>query len=178
MKVTVELTDSSTKFIINNIYPLYLHDLSGIWGWKPNRYGIYEDDDTRTLNDQNQVFDIWWEKPTILFPYLIRVDGIPAGFALVATPPYTYGSEFYMNEFFVMKPFRGKHVAENAASQVFDKHPGSWEVQTNATDRNKQAQAFWRKTMNNYVSDSRVQEFVAARDDNEKLIFQFNSTLE
>ena len=55
MKVTVELTDSSTKFIINNIYPLYLHDLSGIWGWKPNRYGIYEDDDTRTLNDQNQV---------------------------------------------------------------------------------------------------------------------------
>ena len=58
-----------------------------------------------------------------------------------------------------MKPFRGKHVAENAASQVFDKHPG-WEVQTNATDRNKQAQAFWRKTMNNYGSDSRVQEFV------------------
>lgn len=37
MKVTVELTDSSTKFIINNIYPLYLHDLSGIWGWHPGR---------------------------------------------------------------------------------------------------------------------------------------------
>ena len=76
-----------------------------------------------------------------------------------------------------MKPFRGKHVAENAASQVFDKHPGDWEVQTNATDRNKQAQAFWRKTMNNYGSDSRVQEFVVARDDNEKLIFQFDSSL-
>lgn len=75
-----------------------------------------------------------------------------------------------------MKPFRGKHVAENAASQVFDKHAGSWEVQTNATDRNMRAQAFWRKTMNNYVSDSRVQEFVATRDDNEKLIFQFESS--
>ncbi len=110
-----------------------------------------------------------------MFPYLIRVEGIPAGFALVATPPYTFGSEFYMNEFFVMKPFRGKHVAENAASQVFGKHAGSWEVQTNATDRNKRAQAFWRKTMHNYVSPSCVQEFVATRDDNEMLIFQFVS---
>ncbi|WP_233354836.1 hypothetical protein [Paenibacillus sp. JZ16] len=82
-----------------------------------------------------------------------------------------------MNEFLVLKPFRGKHVAENAASQVFRKHAGSWEVQTNAMDRNTRAQAFWRKTMSNYVSDSRVQEFVAARDDNEKLIFQFDSSL-
>ncbi|GIO31729.1 hypothetical protein J2TS6_28700 [Paenibacillus albilobatus] len=40
MKVTVELTDPHTKFIINNLYPLYLHDLSEIWGWKPNKYGV------------------------------------------------------------------------------------------------------------------------------------------
>lgn len=68
MKVTVELTDASAKFMINNLYPLYLHDLSEIWEWKPNRYGVFEDDDTRTLYDQNQVFDIWWEKPSVLFP--------------------------------------------------------------------------------------------------------------
>lgn len=41
----------------------------------------------------------------------------------------------------------------------------------------ERAQAFWRKTMDNYVSGSRVKEFVAARDDNEKLIFQFDSSL-
>lgn len=76
-----------------------------------------------------------------------------------------------------MKPFRGIHVAENAASQVFDKHAGSWEIQTNVTDRNKRAQAFWRKMLNNKVSNSRVQEFVAMRDDNEKLIFQFDSSM-
>ncbi|KOP68671.1 acetyltransferase [Bacillus sp. FJAT-18019] len=175
MDVTVELTDTSNKFIINNIYPLYLHDLSGIWGWKPNSYGIFEEDDTKTLNDQNKVFDIWWEKPSILFPYLIRVDGIPAGFALVATPPYTFGSDFYMNEFFVMKPFRGKDVAEKAAALVFEKHAGSWEIQTNPTDRNKRAQAFWRKTVNHYASGIHAQELVELRDDNEKLVFQFDS---
>lgn len=177
MNVTVEITDTSNKFIINNIYPLYLHDLSEIWGWKPNSYGIFEEDDTKTLNDQNKVFDIWWEKNSILFPYLIRVDDITAGFALVATPPYTYGSDFYMNEFFVMKPFRGKDVAEKAARLVFDKHVGSWEIQTNPTDRNKRAQAFWRKTVNRYASVQNAQELVELRDDSEKLIFQFDSSI-
>lgn len=177
MKVTVELTDISNKFIINNIYPLYLHDLSGIWGWKPNSYGIFEEDDTKTLNDQNKVFDIWWEKPSVLFPYLIRVDSITAGLAMVATPPYTYGSDFYMNEFFVLKPFRGKDVAERAATLVFDKHVGSWEIQTNPTERNKRAQAFWRRTVNHYASGLYTQELVELRDDSEKLIFQFDSKM-
>ncbi|MFE9277253.1 GNAT family N-acetyltransferase [Paenibacillus glucanolyticus] len=174
MKVTVELSDASTKFIINNMYPLYLHDLSGIWGWKPNRYGVFEDDDTRTLNDQIQVFDIWWDKPEVLFPYLIWADDIPAGFALVATPPYTFGSEFYMNEFFVMKPFRGQNIAEAAAAQVFNEHSGSWEIQTNATDSNKRAQAFWRKTLHSYRAEPGFQETVdEIKNDHVKIVFRF-----
>jgi len=89
MKVSISLTDQNTKFVINNLYPLYLHDLSEVWGWRPNLYGVFETDDTLTLQDQNKVFDIWWEKPSILIPYLVTVEDIPAGFALVATPPYT-----------------------------------------------------------------------------------------
>lgn len=173
MKVTVELSDASTKFIINNMYPLYLHDLSGIWGWKPNRYGVFEDDDTRTLNDQIHVFDIWWDKPGVLFPYLVRADDIPAGFALVATPPYTYGSEFYMNEFFVMKPFRGQNIAETAAAQVFNEHSGNWEIQTNASDSNKRTQAFWRKTLHSYRAERGFQESVETKNDDVKIVFRF-----
>jgi len=74
MNITVTLTDSTTKFMINNLYPLYLHDLSEIWGNLPNPYGVYEDNETQTLNEQNKVFDIWWEKPGILYPYLIKED--------------------------------------------------------------------------------------------------------
>ncbi|KKO51721.1 hypothetical protein XI25_23520 [Paenibacillus sp. DMB20] len=58
MQVTINLTDHSTKFIINNLYPLYLHDLSEIWGWKPNIYGVFEDDEILSLNEQNEVFDL------------------------------------------------------------------------------------------------------------------------
>lgn len=105
MNITITLTDSASKFIINNLYPLYLHDLSEIWGTIPNRYGIFEEDETQSLQEQNKVFDIWWEKAGILYPYLIKENDIPVGFALVATPPYTPSAcEFYLNEFLFYGP--------------------------------------------------------------------------
>jgi len=176
MQISIQLTDPSTKFIINNLYPLYLHDLSDIWGWKPNQYGVFEEQDTRTLQDQNRVFDIWWEHPTILFPYLIMADHIPAGFAMVATPPYTpHGSEFYMNEFFVMRSFRGQGVAESAAVQVFDRHRGQWELQTNPLERNLRAQAFWRRTIQQYTSSVFEENCGKTRNDGLKLNFTFSN---
>lgn len=105
MNITITLTDSASKFIINNLYPLYLHDLSEIWGTIPNRYGVFEEDETQTLKEQNKVFDIWWEKAGVLYPYLIKENDIPVGFALVATPPYTPSAcEFYLNEFLFYGP--------------------------------------------------------------------------
>jgi predicted acetyltransferase len=153
-----------------------LHDLSEIWGWLPNKYGVYEDDGTQTLNEQNKVFDIWWEKPSILYPYLIKVNGIPAGFALVATPPFTpHGSDFYMNEFFLLRPFRGRDIAENAAKEVFNNHMGSWELQTNPTEANVRAQNFWRKTIKGYAGGTYKEECSETSNDGRKLIFRFNN---
>ncbi|MFC7681833.1 GNAT family N-acetyltransferase [Paenibacillus sp. GCM10028914] len=178
MNVSIRLTDQSTKFIVNNLYPLYLHDLSEIWGWKPNKYGVYEDDETMTLNDQNKVFDVWWKNESVLFPYLIRVDEIPAGFAFVATPPYTpHGSEYYLNEFFMLRPFRGKGAAEAAAIQMFNSHKGTWEIQTNPGDANKRAQSFWRRTLNHYTSGSYQEEYADTTNDNYKLIFRFDNRM-
>lgn len=174
MNNTVTLTDSTTKFKINNLYPLYLHDLSEIWGNLPNQHGVYEDNETQTLNEQNKVFDIWWEKPGILYPYLIKEDGIPAGFALVATPPHTPpGCEFYLNEFFILRPFRGTGIAERAAKEVFNLHIGKWELQTNPTATNRRAQHFWRKTLKEYTGNSFQEECKKSFDDELKMIFNF-----
>ncbi|OAB38294.1 acetyltransferase [Paenibacillus macquariensis subsp. defensor] len=174
MQVTINLTDESTKFIINNLYPLYLHDLSEIWGWKPNKYGVFEDDETLTLNEQNKVFDVWWSKQSILFPYLIRVDEVPAGFALVASPPYTpHGSDFYINEFFILRSYRGRGVAETAAVKVLNNHQGSWELQTNPIEVNKRAQTFWRRTINDYTDGNYQEEIAETKNDGNKLIFRF-----
>jgi predicted acetyltransferase len=176
MNITITLTDSATKFIINNLYPLYLHDLSEIWGWHPNKYGIFEDNETMTLSEQDKIFDIWWDKPDILYPYLIKVDDIPAGFALVATPPHTPpGCDFYMNEFFVLRSFRGNGIAEYAAKEVFKCHQGPWEVLTNPNELNKRAQQFWRRTLKEYTNDNHQEECGKSHDDETMMIFRFDN---
>ncbi|URN95885.1 MAG: GNAT family N-acetyltransferase [Candidatus Pristimantibacillus lignocellulolyticus] len=176
MKVELQLCSIEEKFIINNIYPLYLHDLSEIWGHQINRYGIFEESDIRTLAEQNLVFNVWWEHPGVLFPYLIKVDDIPAGFAFVATPPYTPSPSYinyYLNEFFLLRTYRGKGVGEQAIRQLIDRMPGYWELQTNPTNRNKRAQNFWRKTLNICTNGEYTEQLGHYYEDGEKLVFRF-----
>ncbi|WP_430157929.1 GNAT family N-acetyltransferase [Paenibacillus algorifonticola] len=179
LKVTVRLCGVEEKFIINNIYPLYLHDLSEVWKHKINRYGVFENDDTRTLTEQNRVFDIWWEHPNVLFPYLITVDHLPAGLAFVATPPFTPcppSIHYYMNEFFLLRNYRGKGIGEEAFRQIIKKMPGNWELQTNPTDRNERAKHFWRKTLNTCTNGNYSEELGHHPEDGDKLIFRFSTS--
>lgn len=153
MNISVELCAPEDKSIILNLYPLYLYDLAEIRKILPNAYGVFEDtDDYKTLQEQTDLFDIWWQKENVLFPYLIRVDGLPAGFGLIATPPYLVDdSEYMMNEFFVMRPFRGNGVGEQAAIELFNRFPGKWMLFTTPTADNLRTQHFWRKTLGNYA---------------------------
>lgn len=179
LNVTVRLCDVEEKFIINNIYPLYLHDLSEVWEHQINRYGVFENDDTRTLAEQNRVFDIWWEHPNVLFPFLITVDDIPAGLAFVATAPFITCPDYidyYMNEFFLLRNYRGKGIGEEAVRQIIDKMPGQWEVQTNPTERNERAKRFWRRTLNACTNGNYSEELGYHSEDGEKLVFRFSTS--
>lgn len=159
-EITVQLTDRDTKFIIYNLYPLYLHDLAGIRNVLPNRYGVFEEsDDFQTLQQQTVEFDIWWEKENCLYPFLIKVNEVPAGFALIASPPYVDDdSDYLVNEFFILRPFRGKGVAEEAITRIFDRFPGKWLIYTTPTEENARTVQFWRKTLARYTSNLFTEE--------------------
>ncbi|MBD3922086.1 GNAT family N-acetyltransferase [Paenibacillus sp. PR3] len=176
MNVELQLCGIGDKFIINNIYPLYLYDLSEIWERDTNRYGVFEDDDTRTLAEQIQVFDVWWEHPGVLFPYLIKVDDLPAGLIFVATPPYTPCPsyiDYYLNEFFLMRKYRGKGIGEIAMRQLLDMMPGRWELQTNPTARNERAIKFYRKTLHACTNGEYTEELGRHPEQGEMLVFRF-----
>lgn len=159
-EITVELSRRDTQSIIYNLYPLYLHDLAGIRNVLPNRYGVFEDSDAfQTLQQQMPEFDIWWEKEECLFPFLIRVDEVPAGFALIATPPYVEDdSDFLVNEYFILQPFRGQGVAEEAITQIFNRFQGKWLIYTTPTERNSRTIHFWRKTLARYTNNRFTEE--------------------
>lgn len=101
MVIKVQLINKNEAYIIKNLYPLYLYDLSEHYVRFPNAHGIYEEsDEFKTLSDQYEVQNIWWEKPDCLYPYLIFVEDKPAGFILIATPPYcSEGIDYFVNDF-------------------------------------------------------------------------------
>ncbi|GIN71902.1 hypothetical protein J14TS2_23770 [Bacillus sp. J14TS2] len=176
MEIDMHLTNKNESHIIKNLYPLYLYDLSGHYGNSPNKHGIYENtDDFQTLTDQYEVQSIWWEKPHILFPYLISINGNPAGFILIATPPHcNKGIDFFINDFFLLQSYRGQGIAEYVANKVFEEFKGNWELFTNPLEKNIIGQRFWRKTISNYTHGVYVEEH-GETFDGYKLIFRFNN---
>lgn len=119
--------------------------------------------------------NVWFQKPGGLFPFIIFVDKKPAGFALVATAEYApKNADYYVYEFFLLRSYRGRHIAEIAARQVFDMFQGKWELYTNPISSNKRGQSFWHKTINNYTLGN-FEEIFGTTFDGEKLIFRFNN---
>jgi predicted acetyltransferase len=175
--LTIELCERKNKFIINNLYPLYLHDLAEIRNVLPNKYGVFEDDEKyHTLEQQIPVFDIWWEKEGVLFPYLIKVDGLPAGFILVTTPPYLFDNcDFMINEIFILRPYRGKGIGENGVREVFNLHRGKWMLFTTPTDKNLNTVSFWRKTLSGYTNNQFTEEDKELNDVGFSKVFKFNN---
>lgn len=140
--------------VLSNLFELYMHDFTD-----------YADNDVE--DDGRFGYDrlpSYFREPE-RHPFLVRVDGKYAGFALVReiheasheTPVVD------MAEFFVMRKYRRKGVGAQIARAVFDRFPGAWEVRVLAT--NTPAQSFWRRIIGEYTGGA----FVERRsDDNQR----------
>lgn len=154
MNVELRLSTAQDGQVIKNLWPLYQHDLSEFDGARPNRHGIFNDDETiTTFAGHLDTLDAWWQDPRSLFPYLITVDGAPAGFDLIAARPRLPAgipADLVVHEFFLLHAYRGGPVAERAAVEGFERHRGKWEVVTNVP--NRRAIGFWRRVIRGYTA--------------------------
>lgn len=62
-----------------------------------------------------------------------------------------------VNEFFIMRPFRGKKIGEYALTDIFNRFRGKWLIYTTPTDKNLKTIQFWRKTLSRYTNDQFVE---------------------
>jgi predicted acetyltransferase len=112
---------------------LYQYELSDIWHQDLDAQGRYGYDLTRHAEGVR------------FHAHLALVDGRYAGFALVAPAAVTRTDGAWMEQFFVLKRYRGRGCGAALARHVFDSHPGPWEV--GQMPANSDAQAFWRKVV-------------------------------
>ena len=171
----LELTTAETSLPIRNFWPLYLHDLASYESKPPNAHGVLADDpEVRSYDELMPVDSPWWNQPELLFPYLLRVDGVPAGFCLVATGGYVPvpDVDFIVYEMFVAHEDRGTGAAEFAGQEALSRHRGRWEIVT--WPKAERAQAFWRKVLPGCATGEVVETF-GDHPFGEKVIFRFDN---
>jgi predicted acetyltransferase len=119
---------------------LYLYEIGSADGWDIGPDGLY---------GNAERIERFWTEPG-RHSFLIRVDGILAGFALVRDEAWVAGAGTReISEFFVLGRYRRRGVGQRVATRLFDRFPGPWEVAQMAS--NVDAQAFWRAVIGRYT---------------------------
>lgn len=117
MEIQIRVARAGDKELFKNLLNAYHNEL-----------GIYcsEFQDV----DDNGYFDVhaadaYFSNDKSVLPFIITADDRNIGFAVVTIPPYTYdGSDFCLQEFFIVGFYRGKGVAELAAKKIISLFPG------------------------------------------------------
>lgn len=127
--------------VLANLLELYIHDLS-------ETFPVHLDATGRFGYPR---LPLYWEDPERRFPFLIRVDGELAGFALVTrgSPATEVPTDLDVAEFFVLRAYRRGGVGRDAAFQLWDTLPGRWIVRV--SEGNRRGIPFWERVVAEYA---------------------------
>lgn len=135
--VLVEPAVREEKVIVRRLLELYSHDFSEFDGRDLDPHGEYGYD----------YLDPYWTDEG-RWPFLFRVGGHLAGFALVRRA----GEPYEMAEFFVVRKYRRVGVGAAAAIAVIGRFPGDWHI--HQLTANTAAHAFWRRVVDGLTGGS------------------------
>jgi predicted acetyltransferase len=143
MTISIAAASLQDRPVLESLMQLYLYDFSEITQEDVNESGNFPYYDYLPL---------YWSEPG-RYPFLIRSDGKLAGLALVnqhsLVDPDFQGHS--IAEFFVLRKYRRCGVGSYAATRLFYRFPGEWQVAELAD--NTTAQIFWRKVIGSHTRE-------------------------
>jgi predicted acetyltransferase len=150
--IQVSPAPATERPVLRQLMELYQYDFSEFDGSDIGPSGLFD----------YPYLDHYWVEPE-RSPFLVRVNGYLAGFALVARYNYLTGlrDTWVMAEFFIMRKYRRQGIGEQVARFVFDQFPGAWQVAQ--ITENLAATAFWRKIISSYTYNT-FQEYNLSND--------------
>lgn len=136
--VTLDRAVRAEVGLLENLLALYMHDLSAAFPF------IELGADGRFVYPK---LDLYWSEPERRFPYLIRRNARPVGFALATrgSPVTTDPDVFDVSEFFVIRSVRRSGIGQRAAQLLWQTFPGPWTVR--ASEGNPGAVPFWARAV-------------------------------
>jgi predicted acetyltransferase len=101
---------------------------------------------------EDEIFANWFSNDHA-HPLVILKGPQAVGFALVTRPRMPVGensTNFRMSEFFVRKPHQRAGIGRDAATLIFDRFAGEWEIVE--YQRHPGSVAFWRRVLGVYCA--------------------------
>ena len=136
--------------LLRALFELYAHDFSPITGAEVDTNGRFTPADF--------LAEPWTPD---FQPLLLRVDGFWVGFAWVATGSYIQpgaANHHLMEEFFILRKYRGRGLGRWFAQAIFRRFPGIWEV--GEMPDNHAAIAFWRRVIGEFTHGQYTETWV------------------
>lgn len=156
MQVTLELANQSAQMMqtIKHFFLGYFYDMAqyddniimneaGLPTWKPD--GLPGPQTTNEFVVAN-----WWIRDDCQH-YLVRADGIPAGFVMICAEKKHLPTDidYEMLAFYITPKYRRQGVGHRAALQALDLYHGRWVVYE--LERNLPARTFWQAILGEYT---------------------------
>ncbi len=158
-QIEVVAATTEQQSVFANLIELYAHDFSEFHPIKlgaDGRYGY-------------QHLPQYWSEPDH-YPFLIKVDGGLAGFALVKQ--VASRAVWDMAEFFIVRGYRRRAIGMQAAHEVWRKFPGTWQIRVMRA--NHTGVDFWQRATLVFSGDA-IHPTATEKDGVEWLVFVFES---
>ncbi len=136
--------------LLQNLFQLYTHDFSDFWIDTPRG----------DLGPDGRFADYplspYWTRPNWQAD-LIRMNGEIAGFILINDETHSgLPADRNVAETFILRKYRRQGLAHKVVREVFDRHPGQWELAV--ARANLAALAFWQATVSSSAQASDLEE--------------------
>jgi predicted acetyltransferase len=147
---------------LENLMQFYLYELSEWLPLQLGRHGLF------AIQPQAE----YWRQPGTR-PWLLRVDGELAGFAIVDEQVHFAEVQYNLAYFFVARRFRGHGVGSQAVAQLLAQLPGHWQIFH--IEANPPARAFWARVIPALSQDAYSRHPITA-DGYPCTLYKFNTS--
>jgi len=136
--VSVRPATSDDRAVVERLWLMFRHDLSGMRGVLPDPDGTF-----RAERVNSALAEPSWA------PYLFLRDDRPVGFAFVRGLD---SATHVLNSFFVVRGARRSGIGLHAVLEIVARHPGAWEIAFQHD--NPPAVRFWRRVATEVAGDA------------------------
>lgn len=158
MKLEIYTADKNEELLLKSLLNAYLQELRM---YRQIPVGA-------TTASEYPYLQLYWSEAG-RYPFLLKVSGELAGFALVRQVAEKPKPCMSMAEFYVSPSKRRQGVGWEAVQRLFHQFPGAWELQV--IKGNQPAMEFWRRCIQFSASTWQVESILA--QDGPRLFYHF-----